>query len=358
MSFRLVKSDFTLPGLGSRGKYCGADIISHYKENLTGIGYQVFKCRRIECPDCYEDWIRRTTFNIAVNILAYHLISGDIPHAITFSDHPDNTLNWDWDDYNNMFRTGYRHCKKLGVAGGTSIFHPFRMRGCIVKELIARGVKDKKGFWDAVRNDRLSMGDPYKYLKRGAHGHTIGFPSFIGEHSDPNFVVKKYAVLDSYKGKKDVYSAVIAHVRYLLSHVGIVRDECKHSIRQWGVFSHTSQNHFDPQKALGEEEYDKLCEKVASKLNMVWIDGELKYPNEKEISEDLIPINRLPYDKDAKALIEPRWLFASDFDRFWLQLIDHVERRVKSKKPILLKDISKLDRPPDVEIICLKRGEP
>jgi hypothetical protein len=106
---------------------------------------------------------------------------------------------------------------KLGVTGGVRVFHPFRVKDDVKHDLRALGAKDSGGFWKMIRENVLKLPSWYSYVYLAPHIHSIVFPSFIEENSKKDIIVKKYAVFDSVKD-------TVAHLRYLLSHCGLLTD--------------------------------------------------------------------------------------------------------------------------------------
>lgn len=310
LEFKLSKYDFQLPGLGERGEDCGAQRVPE-SEAICPTGDSIrtehIKCRRVECPDCYQDWGRERAFDMVLELEAYARVHAERPHALVMSVPPEETGTWDWDDINtSLFRRGYRRfreneservrCPDVGTkghsveecpgcyevkaeVGGFSMFHPARVSEDAKEELQRQGYGsggDKGGYWVGVREDVLDRGDWRNYVEFGPHVHNVGFPSYIQSHEGEDFLVKKYARLD---GLDDT----IGHVRYLLSHVGIRNGaELGNATRSWGLFHHVSESWKGAEEELSEGEYERLAERIAEELGYEWEGGELVHEGESE----------------------------------------------------------------------------
>lgn len=267
----LRKYDFQISGMGEAGRYCGSQIVSGFGCDGDRIFRGLMTCKRVECPECHRLWEVETTFNIAVQLEAYARYFNERPHALTWSVHPSESSNYTWKDFNlNVFKKGYREAKKLGVVGGCAIFHPYRVKEAIKRELAKLGYGNGKnteegnaGHWKGVKADALGYGDFRSYVKLGPHVHSVGFPEWIEQHEDKDFVIKKYASLESMED-------VVRHVRYLVTHAGIVKDDITQSIRFWGCFHASSKNYFNAKDYLGEWDYEALCKEIANIMGMKW----------------------------------------------------------------------------------------
>jgi hypothetical protein len=198
------------------------------------------------------------------------------------SSHPSESSGYSIEDINTaLMRRGRRRARnKSNVLGGVSVVHPARLKHDIKTALRAHGYGasgDEGGLWEGVRADALELLDWRRYAKYEPHGHSIGFPELIGEHSHESFVINKYDVLEA-------ASNVVAHVRYLMSHRGVWRGDGQFtSVRRWGMFHHASGDYIDVEEALERDAYEDVCERVADAMGAAWSETEgLHYPEKGE----------------------------------------------------------------------------
>jgi len=296
---------FVLGGLGEYGEICGSRFITHFDRDPTAgrIKTSVHRCRRFACPRCYKDWIVERTFESAVLVEAFARYTGERPSMVQASVHPDDAKDWTWSDFNyRLHRRGLRHVKKMGAVAGLRYFHPFRVADLVKAGLKAKGYgTGDRGYWTGIREDVLELGDWRKYTIYGPHDHFLVFPSFLEKHSNRDFVVKKYAVLQDVK-------AVVGHLRYLLSHTGKVDDTGDQPTSRFGLFA--GRDPWRPEDHLAPEVLDDLKAEIAGMLGRKWdpIDGLVYVTDQDDEGIEWFPIYELSHyfaNLDWREALEP-----------------------------------------------------
>lgn len=216
----LNKWSWTIPGLGFSSDYCMRTYITATDTTKTALKVSRLKCGRVQCPNCYEWWISERVFEIAVKILAYAKVHDLTPLALSVSEHPDKVKNYTWSDYTNSFRRMYARLKKRNVDGGYRVFHPFRIPDYIKRQLEYFDVKSAGGYWKLIRENCLDLESWYDYVYLAPHLHCIAFSEWVDECTDTDIVIKNYSTLDT-------TSDLVGHLRYLLTHAGILTDDEK-----------------------------------------------------------------------------------------------------------------------------------
>jgi len=282
--YTLCLADFELPGLGEAGEICGTDRLPEKNAvcpNGDAVRYEPNRCRKVECPDCYLSEDRGRLFEKAVQIEGMARIEGERPHVLAWSVPKEEAANYSIKNINQqLMRRGRRRSRrKSGVVGGVSFVHPGRLEEEAKRELREAGYASggsNGGYWEGVRDDALGLGDWREYVYYSPHGHSIGFPERIEEHSGTDFVVNKYDVLED-------TASVVNHTGYLMTHRGVWRGDGQFtSIRPWGTFHHASKDYVDVEEELSASEYRAVCEAVASELGGEWSEREgLHYPEEE-----------------------------------------------------------------------------
>jgi hypothetical protein len=316
-----------IPGLGGRGKYCGSHRIKMMSEDGRAVRVRRYMCRRVSCPDCWNDWKRRRVFDIVLRIWAYKLVNDVEVYSWVCSVDPQSVQDWSWGDVNNrLFRKGYRDARKSGMEGGYSLYHPARAKDRVKKKLYLLGITDSNvedsiKIWKAIRSDVLDLGDWRKYVDFGPHTHNIGFGSPT-EHSDPDFILAFREDGDSKPAVMDL-DDVVKYSLYLLSHVGVMNDQESHATRSWGCLFD-----FDPHEALGTDQYVELCSIIAEKLGMVYSpeDDDIGYPFREDDGEDFDWVD-LTYDTLYDFLADVTWTRLLDEDQieFWKSVLKRLD---------------------------------
>lgn len=184
------KHPFVLPGLGSPGQHCMCKKVSGIGLDGKKLGYTNLRCKRIECPNCFSNWVLDWVFDVAFKIEAYAKVTGQRPAHVTSEIIGVNrhAENWNLDDYDTFHRRTYRHISAIGGEGGLRMLHPYRVHKELKEQLkkVGYGVQGN-GFWRGVRDNALQLDsyDDYTYLS--PHDHLIIFPEFLKEHSDSRF---------------------------------------------------------------------------------------------------------------------------------------------------------------------------
>jgi hypothetical protein len=323
LEYRQGKYDWMLPGLGEPGEDCGKNRVPERNTvcpNGDSIRYEPLNCKKVECPDCYQGEQIERTFKIALEVEARAKVLDERPHAVVFSVPPDKARTWTYERLNtSLFRRGYRRMRKVGIDGGYAMFHPCRVQEARKKQLRRKGFGpggSKGGYWNGVREDVLDLGDWREYSKFGPHGHNIGFPERIDPHESDDFLVKKYASLDT-------LDDLIGHIRYLLTHRGVRNGEdVSRSVRSWGAFHHGSDNWMGAKEELSKLEYSSLAQKIAGKLGKKWNPEteELETESEHECPEcgtplsDFYSLHDLP-EKMQSQVGEKPWINELDIEK-------------------------------------------
>ncbi len=333
---------FSLPGLGRPGLTCGVNRMSHFSADGSAVKYSPLSCGRIECPTCWTDWARRTVFSLAMRIEAYARLNGRRPNTCIFSVAAQRVFDegWTWDRITRgLFRRGYRRSKKVGVDGGLAIFHPYRIRPTIKRELKLSGEHKAVGMWKLIRA-RVNAGEPFeKFARLGPHVHAVVFGD-PRAHVSKDFVINFNDDDNGIPRKLDTTKEVVAFLFYLITHTGIlthlrqypagVHRRATHTVRAFGTL-----HRLDPKAALDPAAYDLLAREIAGLVGMAWINGELVYPaSAKEFDTPDNEIEWIPIYRLGKYLSNDAWLSSLSYSQtiFWLSV---------------LKSMKLLGRPPD-----------
>lgn len=338
---------FVLPGLGESGPKCMCKKAWGIGIDGKKLGYVNLKCKRIECKNCYLNWVLEKVYESAFILEAYAKVTGERPAHVTAEiiGISDKARSWDMEDYDTFHRRTYRHIEAMGGLGGLRAFHPYKIHSHIKKSLISNGYGiPGNGFWKGVRNNALNLKtfDEYYYL--APHDHNIVFPSFLDEHVDNKFFVKKIKELST---MEDTIKALF----YLVSHVGVYKDnECKdnHPLAFFGKL-----HRFKPEKYLSDEEIKTLKSEISSIMNY---DPDNETPSPDSNKDQFIPIhefNMYSAEKEqwTNAVISS---FPENTISFWWSLVLEYNDKINNS------DIPKEDRhifiddlviPPDIELV-------
>ena len=161
---------------------------------------------------------------------------------------------------------GIRVVLGLGALGGLAVPHAFRLRDSI-KARLRETELDERGFWKAVGNDVLDLGDWREYVKPGQHDHSVLVgPVKLDGYTHPTYYCgrcdhrhqktskvgmahvdyQEHHVDDGpfhvemLRELKDV-SQTVATINYILSHATKVEGSGDHMAAAFG-----SMHHFDP----------------------------------------------------------------------------------------------------------------
>lgn len=267
---------WTIPGKGFAADYCMRRKVSAVSTTKDAIKVTRLKCGRVQCPNCYEWWMSERVFETSVKILAYARVHNQTPLAISVSEHPDTVTEYTWDDYQKSFRRMYRRMKNRNIDGGYRIFHPYRIQDRYKREMSEMGINDGSGgYWKGVRNNVLELPSWYYYLKLAPHLHVIGFSDWIDECTDKDIVIKNYSTLDT-------VNDVVGHIRYLLTHAGILADEdtSKPTMPFGAMHRFKMQDHLEPLEILQIKQ--EVAEAMGVSYNQAKDKIEVKREEEKE----------------------------------------------------------------------------
>ena len=269
---------WTIPGMGFAADYCMRQKVSAVSTTKDAIKVTRLKCGRVQCPNCYEWWMSERVFDTAVRIIAYSRAHKLTPLALSVSEHPDAVVDYTWQDYQKSFRRMYRRMKLRNIDGGYRVFHPYRIQERYKNELREMGFNKSRGFWKGVRANVLGLPSWYYYTKLAPHLHIIGFSNWVDECTDTDIVIKKYA---------DLYevSDVVAHIRYLLTHAGILADEdTSKPTMPWGsMHKFVMEDHLTPEQIL------QIKQEVAEAMGVSYNQGKGKIEVRKEEPEEEDP---------------------------------------------------------------------
>jgi hypothetical protein len=311
---------FVLPGLGIRKKTCGAHKIDSLCSCGEGLGVTQLFCKSWECPNCASTLEMQHVFDLAVKIEALVKVTGERPASIIGSTHPELFKGKDWEFYDTFHKRFYRHCTSVGINGGLRIFHPYRILGYI-KELLRKkgyGVAGR-GFWNGVREDALGLGDWRKYVYLAPHDHAIVFPSWIEEHKDSTFLLKK---IDYLATPEDTVRAL----RYLISHMGLLNEDEDFDNHPMSFFGELHR--WKPENYLTEAELSEIKHRIA---DIMHITLEEDLPEELEekcncgaCKKEFIPINafaKIEFKEDAEIVTNSILNFPAQYHDFWKNLV-------------------------------------
>ncbi len=381
-SYPISLGSFKIPGLGDKGRLCNHKRLDKFSKRGEAAHFKLMKCKRIECPSCWLDWARRTTFDLALKVEAYARAHNERPFALIMSVPPqDADKKWDWERVNtSLFQRGYRRGGDKGVAGGSAVFHPYRLNA------YARGLyhRSKKGrhkarghgdiaIWNWVRL-RVKAGENLlKFVKLGPHVHGMGFGD-PQPHSCKDYVIK-------FEGgylhpTKLELKNVVGYLFYQLTHTGVithkksykrhrsrryrefhpndkervVRKALTHTIREFGELFRV-----DSKELLGEVGFNALASEIATMLGMEWDAerGELGYPAfRKELGISDKDIEWVPIYELGKYLNNEAWLssLTCPQQRFWLKV--YSDMRIYKHPP----EILEIKPPPDIAIYVEREG--
>lgn len=346
---------FILPGLGESGVHCQKCVVYGIGINGDEVGTRTLKCKRIECKNCYKNWVLDKVFESTFKIEAYAIVTGDRPSHVVSSIDPKICRSWDnLEAYDTFHKRSYRHIASMGGNAGLRAFHPYRIRSDIKDQLKAVGYGVQgKGYWQGVRDNALNLSRFEEYYSLAVHDHNLVFPSFLDEHVDKQFFVRKLHTLD---GIDDT----IKTLYYLISHTGVLKES--EAVDNHPIVFFGDLHRFNPEKFLSEQEILDLKNSIAEKLHCKIDDGELIPISDDEKPsnmEEFYPISEfVMYSKDQDAWINAIVSsFPAKYQGFWMDLILEYNRKIsdpdllKEEKCIFLEDIRLPDGVAVVEVI-------
>ncbi len=291
---------FIIPGMGKSGNYCMTKYVTGISSDGDALRIRHLHCKRIQCPNCWHQWVRERALTLSIHIEAYAKVTGERPAAVVVSIPDERVLGWCWRHYLGFFRKSYDRMESLGVLGGVRFFHPFRIRKNVQKSLreAGYGVKDGKGgLWAGGRENVLKLGSWRSYLRLSPHIHAVVFPSYVDEHCKKDMIVRKYAVLTTTED-------VVAHVQYLLSHCGILADGENEPAKEFG-----SLFKFTPEKFLDEKELKEVEIRVMKAMGMKVVEEIVAENGDGKAEEEVAGEEEYSYrDDDRKEKEEYTWI--------------------------------------------------
>jgi len=293
---------------------CGTPSLRGYTDpdadGRMGLQKAPMTCGRMTCPHCYDHWLRTTTFKIASTVEARsHLEGGSRPAHLTYGPRDTTASVWTDDEiYRRHQRRGVRRLKAVGVLGGFTIRHDYRVRADRWKALRDAGWTGKK--WEAIREDRLDLGGWWEYVRPGLHSHAITTNSWLAPHRQEDFNLHKIRYLETLED-------TVGAVRYVLSHATTLEGENDRAVSRFGSvygWEPDTDPDMDPAVLLD------IRTRVARAVGMVWNDitKVLEYPpKEAELGEAVPPafkpIGQLHQDMTDRAwtatLSDGQWAF-------------------------------------------------
>lgn len=277
-------TNFVISGMGLSGSYCGSRRVSHFDTTFKAVKHSALTCRRVQCPKCYTDWIIQRTFHMTVELERKAYLRKERPFSAVFSMNPQTAkkeLKTFAQVNRNIFQRGYHLSKKMGIVGGVSVFHPFRISKTMQDALRKYRKTSKKasfkgdvGFWNMIRENVLKLPSFYDYVTVSPHAHTICFGKNPSGNTTKKVIVRING--DNKPKRMKEIKNVVAYVRYILTHAGVINIDGKIvcPTRRYGIcYNRSADDNFIPESVLID-----INEKVADALGMKWtVDGGLEY---------------------------------------------------------------------------------
>lgn len=282
--------------MGSGHEKCMAEIIDSVSKDGEAIRTRHLKCGNPLCPECGKSWVVKRVFEMTLRIEIEARERHERPFAGIMSVPQEEAEEWTIEEVNtSLFRRGYRRGRNIGIEGGVSIWHPYRIKQKYQKQLRQMGKEGKlnvgkhesKGMWDAVKNDALELGYYKKYLKIGMHMHFIGFGRDINGHRGNDFLIKIKG--DATPDRMDM-EEVMKYLYYVLTHAGHLEgDTHTNSTRRWGCCYRKPD--LSEYKHVDKEWVEQKKHEIAEKLGMKYSsDRGLYIPHEEEDEYEWIPV--------------------------------------------------------------------
>lgn len=180
-----------IAGQGDEREYCGVHIPSEFCCGCGNPKLSSSDCDRRLCPVCWEMWRDRAVRRSVLRLLGYDFYNWrhESSEERVIRDYEDlselrfihGTISPDRDIVKNLSDKELRdYCKELakewGFEGFGLIRHDFRVKETIKKELHEEfDIEEEGGFWKAIIDDKLELGDFRHYVKQGIHFHVVGF---------------------------------------------------------------------------------------------------------------------------------------------------------------------------------------
>lgn len=177
-----------------------------------------------------------------------------------------------------------------------------------------------------IRANVLNLKGLYNYVDLSPHTHNIVFPSFIKPNTDKDIIVTKLHGFDT-------VNDVVANLRYLLSHCGLLVGGENEPALEFGCL-----HGFHPEREMTPYQYLCLQKKVAEAMKLRYnVKTDRLEPMNKEEEEDgytWIPLHEFNcYDKETFDFTESFINSIDNEDNKWFvrRIIDLYNDRVKDK---------------------------
>ena len=317
----LNKGNLTVPGQGQRPDYCHTYNYSHIHESGNGAVKTFKTCKMWRCPSCYHFKVDSETFDKAVLIECYALVTGDRPFRYVGSMPPKKALNLTLKELKDFRRNVKERAKRQGVTAGLQIFHPFRLKKKVQEAIRVLNGDDTTsgGFWSYILQPsnipkiNAYLDTDYKTWRDCSnlsfHIHGLGFPGHQKITGDKNVVLTKLQKKDG-TYTLDSVRDVTKHIRYLLTHCGVLVNTHDDDSRIKPSVPFGDLHGWKPEEYLTPEEIKGIRLAVLDILNekrtkpySVNDKGELCYLGDEVTSDEKLKdlgysriIERVPYD--------------------------------------------------------------
>jgi hypothetical protein len=307
----LNKGNFTVPGQGQQPDYCHTSYIGYLHSSGDGAIRLHNTCKLWRCPSCYRLKTDSEVFKYAVLLECYSLVTGDRPFRAVASISNEQARNLTLEDYRAFRRNSKDRLLRCGVTAGFKLDHPFRIKKSVQQAIRVLCGEDTTsgGFWDFILNpSSLTAINAYldsdfktwrDLVNFSPHIHSLLFPGHQKITGDKNIILTKLQANDgSYT--LDSVRDVVKHIRYLVTHCGILINVNESRLKPAGVFGNL--HNWKPEEYLTPEEIQDIQLAVLGVLNekrtkpyTVDSEGELCYLGEESPSnEKLKDLGYLP----------------------------------------------------------------
>jgi len=240
-----------LPGTGVKPRRC-QDVLPLKKCDDCGQIYLYHgSCMTPACPDCSVKWRYKRTRKAVERLLSHKLTKKTRIMHCTVSIPPAQYHQLKTEQsIDTLTRVVYHFAETKGLNGGLCIFHPYRIKDEMKKELYdmfqkMKGTPDNPadsdlgefGLWKTL----LQLPNWRNYVYFAPHYHLLGASDYVlsGNKDESGNIVKwdKKTLLFKRIGDLHAPSDIIRCYMYLLSHLGIHTALQKHNIRWFGTLS-------------------------------------------------------------------------------------------------------------------------
>ncbi|MDT8402812.1 MAG: hypothetical protein RQ743_14080 [Bacteroidales bacterium] len=241
-----------IPGLGhiTNGS-CGEVRHAHVCPSGDTVTLHTYQCHNYQCPICYPSAAHKSAVKIedrvqgVGSVLRLNGIKTRYPNHIIIS--PPVGAFEPSDSVGTWRKKVYKVASDIGIIGGVVVFHPYRIKPDIIKELNPLNKKgDSGGFWRLIHSNVLNFSSWRDYVQWSPHFHILGFlPDVKIKSSDlhlthPGWFYKTVQYnLNTNNSNKYAIPSVAAAATYLLTHHGYV--DGRNGYNYFGILS--------PQKA-------------------------------------------------------------------------------------------------------------